>query len=62
MHDDATKQAHTAHTLNLVPFVYVGRPASLAGGGALQDVAPTLLAVMGLPKPPEMTGHSLVRF
>jgi 2,3-bisphosphoglycerate-independent phosphoglycerate mutase len=62
MHDDATGQAHTAHTLNLVPFVYVGRPARLEAGGALQDVAPTLLALMGLPKPPEMSGHSLVRF
>jgi 2,3-bisphosphoglycerate-independent phosphoglycerate mutase len=62
MHDESTHQAHTAHTLNLVPFVYVGRPATLADGGALQDVAPTLLAVMGLPKPPEMTGHSLLRF
>jgi 2,3-bisphosphoglycerate-independent phosphoglycerate mutase len=62
MHDDATCQAHTAHTLNVVPFVYVGRPATVSDGGALQDVAPTLLAVMGLPKPPEMTGHSLVRF
>jgi 2,3-bisphosphoglycerate-independent phosphoglycerate mutase len=61
MRDDATNQAHTAHTLNLVPLVYVGRPATLRDGGALQDVAPTLLAVMGLPKPPEMTGHSLVR-
>ena len=62
MHDEATAQAHTAHTLNLVPFVYVGRPATLTEGGALQDVAPTLLSVMGLPKPREMTGHSLVRF
>jgi 2,3-bisphosphoglycerate-independent phosphoglycerate mutase len=60
MHDPATGQAHTAHTLNLVPFVYVGRRARMASGGALQDVAPTLLALMGLPKPPEMTGHSLV--
>ena len=62
MHDDATGQPHTAHTLNLVPCVYVGRPATLMAGGALQDVAPTLLALMGLPKPREMTGHSLVRF
>jgi 2,3-bisphosphoglycerate-independent phosphoglycerate mutase len=61
MQDAATGQAHTAHTLNLVPCVYVGRPAELAGGGALQDIAPTLLALMGLPKPPEMTGQSLVR-
>jgi 2,3-bisphosphoglycerate-independent phosphoglycerate mutase len=62
MQDDATGQAHTAHTLNVVPCVYVGRPATLIGGGALQDIAPTLLAIMGLPKPAEMTGHSLVRF
>jgi 2,3-bisphosphoglycerate-independent phosphoglycerate mutase len=62
MHDETTGQAHTAHTRNLVPLVYVGRPARIAEGGALQDVAPTLLAVMGLPKPPQMTGHSLLRF
>ena len=60
MHDGTTGQAHTAHTLNLVPFVYVGRRARLAARGALQDVAPTLLALMGLRQPPEMTGHSLV--
>jgi 2,3-bisphosphoglycerate-independent phosphoglycerate mutase len=60
MHDPSTGQAHTAHTLNRVPFVYVGRPATVARGGALQDIAPTLLALMGLPQPPEMTGHSLV--
>jgi 2,3-bisphosphoglycerate-independent phosphoglycerate mutase len=62
MHDAATGQPHTAHTLNPVPFLYVGRPAAVVAGGALQDIAPTLLALMGLPKPPEMTGHSLVRF
>ncbi|MEO8537191.1 MAG: 2,3-bisphosphoglycerate-independent phosphoglycerate mutase [Betaproteobacteria bacterium] len=62
LHDDSTGQAHTAHTRNLVPCVYVGRPATMMDGGALQDIAPTLLAMMGLPKPPEMTGHSLVRF
>jgi 2,3-bisphosphoglycerate-independent phosphoglycerate mutase len=61
MHDPATGQAHTAHTLNRVPFVYVGRPATVADEGALQDIAPTLLALLGLPPPPEMTGHSLVR-
>jgi 2,3-bisphosphoglycerate-independent phosphoglycerate mutase len=62
MHDPATGQAHTAHTLNLVPCVYVGRPATMAQGGALSDIAPTLIALMGLPKPAEMTGHSLVQF
>ena len=60
MHDEATGQAHTAHTLNRVPLVYVGRPATACEGGALQDIAPTLLALMGLPKPPEMTGKSLL--
>jgi 2,3-bisphosphoglycerate-independent phosphoglycerate mutase len=62
MHDDETGQPHTAHTLNVVPCVYVGRPATLRGGGSLQDVAPTLLAMMGLPQPQEMTGHSLLTF
>ena len=62
MQDNSTGQAHTAHTRNVVPLMYIGREATLVDGGALQDVAPTLLAIMGLPKPPEMTGHSLVRF
>ena len=61
MHDPSTGQAHTAHTLNHVPCVYVGRPATMRDGGALADIAPTLLAMMGLPKPTEMTGHSLIR-
>jgi 2,3-bisphosphoglycerate-independent phosphoglycerate mutase len=61
MHDPSSGQAHTAHTLNRVPFVYVGRPARVVPGGALQDVAPTLLALMGLPQPAEMTGRSLVQ-
>jgi 2,3-bisphosphoglycerate-independent phosphoglycerate mutase len=62
MHDETTGQPHTAHTLNLVPCVYVGRPATLAPGGALQDIAPTLLAMMGLPQPAEMTGRALLAF
>ncbi|MDO8925786.1 MAG: 2,3-bisphosphoglycerate-independent phosphoglycerate mutase [Sideroxyarcus sp.] len=63
MLDRGTNQAHTAHTLNLVPFLYIGRKAAIApaGEGALRDVAPTLLAMMGLPQPPEMTGKSLIR-
>jgi 2,3-bisphosphoglycerate-independent phosphoglycerate mutase len=62
MLDRTTNQAHTAHTLNLVPFLYIGRRAEMAkaGTGALQDVAPTLLAMMGLPQPPEMTGKPLI--
>ncbi|MEO6928561.1 MAG: 2,3-bisphosphoglycerate-independent phosphoglycerate mutase, partial [Casimicrobiaceae bacterium] len=58
--DPAHGQPHTAHTLNLVPFVYVGRPATVAASGALQDIAPTMLALMGLAQPAEMTGSSLV--
>jgi 2,3-bisphosphoglycerate-independent phosphoglycerate mutase len=62
MFDPQTGQPHTAHTLNLVPCVYVGRRARMADRGALSDIAPTLLAMLGLPPPPEMTGSSLVRF
>jgi len=60
MHDEATGQPHTAHTLFHVPCVYVGRGAAIAAGGSLQDIAPTLLAMLGLPQPAEMTGRSLV--
>ena len=62
MADPLTHQAHTAHTLNEVPLLYIGRKATARNGGALQDVAPTLLAMMGLPQPPEMTGKSLLSF
>ncbi len=62
MLDTTTRQAHTAHTLNVVPLLYIGRKAGIASGGALEDVAPTLLAMMGLPQPPEMTGKPLLAF
>lgn len=62
MEDHTSHQAHTAHTTNLVPFVYVGRNAKIAETGALEDVAPTLLKMMGLPQPPEMTGRPLIEF
>lgn len=62
MLDPITKQPHTAHTTNLVPFIYVGRPARMEHSGALEDVAPTMLKLMGLPQPMEMTGHPLVDF
>jgi 2,3-bisphosphoglycerate-independent phosphoglycerate mutase len=62
MHDETTHQAHTAHTLNVVPLLYIGRKATAAAGGALKDVAPTLLRMMGLPQPPEMTGQPLIDF
>ncbi|MBS0515543.1 MAG: 2,3-bisphosphoglycerate-independent phosphoglycerate mutase [Proteobacteria bacterium] len=51
---------HTQHTVGPVPLVYVGRKATL-DHGALRDLAPTALALMGLAQPAEMTGHSLVR-
>jgi len=60
MRGEDTGQAHTAHTTNLVPLVYVGRPAKLENSGALADVAPTMIYLMGLDKPSEMNGHSLV--
>ncbi len=60
MYDPKTGQLHTAHTTNLVPFIYVGRPAVMAPGGALQDIAPTMLRLMNLPIPAEMTGQPLV--
>ena len=62
MLDTTTHQAHTAHTLNLVPLLYIGRKATAAKGGALEDVAPTLLHIMGLPQPSEMTGKPLLEF
>lgn len=62
MTDDSTGQAHTAHTSELVPLVYIGKkPLQLVGNGTLSDVAPTLLDIMGIAQPGEMTGHSLVK-
>jgi 2,3-bisphosphoglycerate-independent phosphoglycerate mutase len=61
MRDNVTHQAHTAHTLNPVPFLYIGRAAHLMNAGSLRDIAPSLLHMMGLPKPVEMTGHSLIQ-
>ncbi len=53
-------QPHTAHTTNWVPFIYHGRPAQVSEGGILADVAPSLLTLMGLPQPSEMTGKSII--
>ena len=61
MHDEASGQAHTAHTCAPVPLVYVGPlQLDLSSGGTLSDVAPTLLALMRMEAPAEMTGRSLV--
>ncbi len=53
---------HTAHTTNLVHFLYVGADHAnvTLQNGILADVAPTLLDLLGVPKPAEMTGHSLI--
>lgn len=60
MRDPITGEPHTAHTVGPVPLVYVGRRAVLRENGSLRDIAPTLLFLLGLPIPSEMTGHSLV--
>ncbi|TMK32425.1 MAG: 2,3-bisphosphoglycerate-independent phosphoglycerate mutase [Alphaproteobacteria bacterium] len=62
MRDPDTGEPHTAHTLNPVPFVIVNPPVAMARveNGRLADVAPTLLDLLGLPKPAAMTGHSLI--
>lgn len=62
MFDYVAKQPHTQHTTNLVPCIYIGRPATIRTGGALEDVAPTLLAMMGIQQPSDMTGRSLIIF
>jgi 2,3-bisphosphoglycerate-independent phosphoglycerate mutase len=63
MKDPATGQPHTAHTLNRVPLMYVNdadTKAKLRSGGRICDVAPTMLELLGLPQPAEMTGVSLL--
>ncbi len=65
MRDPATGGPRTAHTTNPVPMVLAGpaggRPPRMAAGGALRDVAPTLLGAMGIAVPPAMTGSDLRR-
>jgi 2,3-bisphosphoglycerate-independent phosphoglycerate mutase len=63
MIDYETGKPHTAHTTNPVPCILVGKGfenATLRSGGRLADVSPTLLDLMGIPKPPAMTGESLL--
>ncbi len=64
MVDPVTGGPHTSHTTNPVPLILVadparGEPRRLREGGALADIAPTLLGVMEIPPPPEMTGRDL---
>lgn len=60
MTDEVSGQAHTAHTMNLVPLLHVGGSKPLLDGGNLADLAPTMLAILNLPQPAEMTGRSLI--
>ncbi|KPZ61329.1 2,3-bisphosphoglycerate-independent phosphoglycerate mutase [Pseudoalteromonas sp. P1-7a] len=60
MASPTTGQAHTAHTSEPVPFIYVGRDATPSEGKALSDVAPTMLHLMGMEQPSEMTGTPIM--
>ncbi len=63
MFDEKTNQPHTAHTTNPVPLILVDakrRFGALRGGGVLSNVAPTILTILGLEKPTEMTAESLL--
>jgi 2,3-bisphosphoglycerate-independent phosphoglycerate mutase len=60
MKDPASGQSHTAHTTNKVPFLFHGRRANMKDGGSLRDIAPTMLALLGLSQPGEMTGRPLL--
>ncbi|MBM7061082.1 2,3-bisphosphoglycerate-independent phosphoglycerate mutase [Pseudomonas sp. UL073] len=61
MEDECTGQAHTAHTCEPVPFIYVGQRAlRVRDGGVLADVAPTMLHLLGLEQPAEMSGRSIL--
>jgi 2,3-bisphosphoglycerate-independent phosphoglycerate mutase len=60
MIDPVTKGPHTYHTTNPVPFIYVGEDRSpLRPNGALQDISPTILGIVGIEQPKEMKGHDL---
>ncbi len=61
MVDPVTGKPHTAHTTNPVPMMLIGSGSAALADGRLADIAPTLLALLGLPQPALMTGHSLLR-
>jgi 2,3-bisphosphoglycerate-independent phosphoglycerate mutase len=61
MLDESTGQTLTAHTTNPVPLLFHGRPGEIAPEGSLRDIAPTMLYLLGIDPPAEMTGRSLLR-
>ncbi len=63
MFNESTQQAHTAHTNEPVPFLFIGNPIwqTATDHGTLCDIAPTILQLLNLPIPPEMSGQSLLR-
>ncbi|MBU2870146.1 2,3-bisphosphoglycerate-independent phosphoglycerate mutase [Colwellia sp. E2M01] len=61
MLDPVSGQAHTAHTCEPVPLIYVGRNATPAASGTLSDISPTVLHLMGMEQPTEMTGSILMQ-
>ena len=61
MLDPVTHDVFTAHTTNPVPFIVAGADCELRSGGRLADIAPTMLELMKLDKPAEMTGESLIK-
>lgn len=60
--DNQTNQPHTAHTTTPVPLIYVGKRATLQPDGALCDLAPSILYLLGVEQPAEMTGKNLIHF
>ena len=58
---DVDGSPFTAHTTNPVPFLVIGKDVELREGGKLADIAPTMLKVLGLPQPEEMSGESLIK-
>ena len=61
MLEDDGVSPFTAHTTNPVPFVVIGKDCELREGGRLADIAPTMLKLLGLEQPAEMTGESLIK-
>lgn len=62
MYDEVSKQKHTAHTLSPVPFLFIGKNCQMTKThGSLIDIAPTMLYLLGISQPKEMTGESLLK-